>query len=175
MVKRRVLRGQEPIDTWSYMKDKLKGKYVPPYYYKYLLDIWRWITQGNKSVKEYVTIFDEFFTRYIILGRQSDVQLFSQFCVGLRIDIEYELCKCELTDLKKVYALVQDLDALKLGYTFRSQNHQALTFKSTFYQYPHQVYAQTPTNKVETKDKLKVTLKVRTLQGTSTLSPIINC
>ena len=32
VVKRRVPCGQEPIDTWSYMKDKLKGKYVPSNY-----------------------------------------------------------------------------------------------------------------------------------------------
>ena len=38
VVKMRVLCGQEPIDTWSYMKDELKGKYVPLHYYKHLLD-----------------------------------------------------------------------------------------------------------------------------------------
>jgi len=28
----RASRGQESVDTWSYMKDEHKGKYVPPYY-----------------------------------------------------------------------------------------------------------------------------------------------
>jgi len=35
VVKRRVFRGQEPIDAWSYMKDELKG--VPPYFYNIFL------------------------------------------------------------------------------------------------------------------------------------------
>ena len=72
------------------MKDELKGKYVPPYYYG-LLDKWHWITQGNKSIKKYVTKFDEFLTRYNILGIESGVQVFSQFRDGLRVDLEYEL------------------------------------------------------------------------------------
>jgi len=46
------------------MKDELKGKYVPPFYFADLLDKWRQITQGNKSVKEYITKFDEFLTYY---------------------------------------------------------------------------------------------------------------
>jgi len=69
------------------------------------------------------------------------------------MDLQHELCKHGVTKLKRAYALVQDLDALKLDYTFRSQNHQAWIFKSTSYQYPHQVHAQTPTYKIETKDK----------------------
>ena len=83
VVKRRVPCGQEPIDTWSFMKDELKGKYVPPHYYKHLLDSWRKIFQGNKSAKEYVNEFDEFLNRYNLLVKQSDVQIFSQFCAGL--------------------------------------------------------------------------------------------
>ena len=47
----RASRGQEPIDTWSYMKDELKGKYLLPHYCKHLLDKWRKISQGNKSAK----------------------------------------------------------------------------------------------------------------------------
>jgi len=38
VVKKRVLYDQEQIDTWSYMKDELKGKYLPHHYYKHFLD-----------------------------------------------------------------------------------------------------------------------------------------
>ena len=120
VVKKQVLYDQQPIDTWSYMKNKLKGKYVPPHYYKYLLDKWCKISQGNKSAKKYLNGFDEFLNRYNIWGKQSDVQVFSQFCTGLRMDLEQELCKRGVTDLKIAYALIWDLDAPKLGYTFRS-------------------------------------------------------
>jgi len=69
----RASRGQETINTWSYMKDELKGKYVPPHYYKHLPDRWHKIFQGNKSAKKYVNEFDEFLNRYNILGKQSDI------------------------------------------------------------------------------------------------------
>ena len=55
------------------MKDDLKGKYVPPHYYKHLPDRWHKIFQGNKSAKKYVNEFDEFLNRYNILGKQSDI------------------------------------------------------------------------------------------------------
>jgi len=75
------------------MKDKPNDKYVPPYYYNHFLDKWRQIIQGNKSVKEYVIEFDEFLTRYNILDIESDIQVFSQFRVGLRVDKENEFLK----------------------------------------------------------------------------------
>jgi len=96
---------------------------MPPHYYKHLLDRWHKIFQGNKSVKKYVNEFDEFLNRYYILGKQSDVQVFSQFCTGLRIDLEHELCKHGIIEFKGAYALVQDLDVPKLSHIFRSQNH----------------------------------------------------
>jgi len=49
--------------------------------------------------------------------------------------------------------MVQHSDAPNLGYTFRSQNHQVPTFKSTSYQYSHQGNTQTLTYKLDTKDK----------------------
>jgi len=57
------------------MKDELKRKYVPPHYYKYPLDRWCKISQGNKSAKEYANEFEEFLNRYNILGKWSDVQV----------------------------------------------------------------------------------------------------
>ena len=75
------------------MKDELKGKYVLCHFYKHFLERWRKISQGNKSAKEYVNKFDEFLNSYNILGKQSDIQVFSQFCAGLRKDLEHELCK----------------------------------------------------------------------------------
>ena len=87
------------------MKDELKGKYVPSHYYKHLLDRWRKIFQGNKSAKEYVNEFDEFLNHYNIIGKQSDIQVFSHFCARLRINLEHELYKCGVTE--RAYTLVQ--------------------------------------------------------------------
>jgi len=59
------------------MKVKLKEKYVPLYYCDLLFDRCNWISQGNKSAKEYVSEFDEFLNRYNILGIKSDAQVLS--------------------------------------------------------------------------------------------------
>ena len=57
-----------------------------------------------------------------------------------------------ITELKKAYALVQDLDAPKLGYTFRNQDHQTPAFEFTLYQYSHRFNPQTPAYKGKIKD-----------------------
>ena len=73
------------------MKDKLKEKYVPPYYYDRLFDRWHRIFQNDKSVKEYVSEFDQFFNCYNIIGKKSDTQVLSQFWAGLRVNLKDEL------------------------------------------------------------------------------------
>jgi len=64
-----------------------------------------------------------------------------------------------------------------LSLAFRSQNHQGLKFKSTSYQYPHQVHTQKPAYKMNTNDKsTKSSAKGKnTDRDFSTLSPIIKC
>ena len=168
LVKSRKSRRQQPIETWFSMTDELKGKYVPPYYFAKLLDNWRQITQSNKPAKDYVNEFDEFLTRYNIRDMQSDIQIFAQFRAGLRENLVRELWNHGVTNLKRAYVLVQDLDAPKSRYTSRSQDHQAPTVKST---------ARTPTHKVDTKDKgVESNAKdMSTKNDFSKLSPIIKC
>ena len=55
---------------------------------------------------------------------------FLNFFTGRRINLENELCKLGVSDLKRAYALIQDVDIPKLSHAFRNQNHRA--FKSTF-------------------------------------------
>jgi len=57
----RTFRLQQPIEIWDMMKDELKGKHVPPSFSDRLMDKWHQYNQGNKSAKEYVANFDEFF------------------------------------------------------------------------------------------------------------------
>ena len=102
------------------MKDELQTKYVSPSFSTHLMDKCHQYTQGNKSTKEYVTELDEFLTRYNILDIESDTQVFSQFRVGFKVDLENELWNREITELKKAYALIQDLDVAKSSYKYRS-------------------------------------------------------
>ena len=70
---------------------------------------------------------------------QSDMQIFSQFRDGLKVNLENELWNRRIIELKKACAMVLDLDAFKLDYTFRSQDLRTPAFKSTLHQYPHRV------------------------------------
>jgi len=73
---RRAARGRPPIDTWDRMKEELETKYVPPSFSARLMDNWHQLTQGNKSVKEYVEKFDEFFIRCSTLYKEGEAQFF---------------------------------------------------------------------------------------------------
>ena len=58
------------------MKDELKDKYVPPSFSDRLMDKWHQYNQGNKSVKEYVTKFDEFLIRCSTFSKEEQLKLF---------------------------------------------------------------------------------------------------
>ena len=98
----RASRRQEPIETWSAMKDKNRDKYVSASHFDHLLNDWQRFTQGFKSAKDYVTQFDEFLIRCSTLVPKSFPDL------GLV--------------LEKAYAFVQDLDVVRTNHTFKSHN-----------------------------------------------------
>ena len=58
---------------------------------------------------------------------------------------------CGVTELEKAYGLVQDLDAAKSSYTFRSQNQ--MKKKSDSSQYLNRFQPQVSTPKIDTSDK----------------------
>jgi len=68
----RASRAQRPIKTGAAMKDELKGKYVPPFYYACLLNKRHQFSHDNKSTKEYVAKFDEFLIRCSVIGTESE-------------------------------------------------------------------------------------------------------
>ena len=155
------------------MKDRLKEKYVPPYYYDHLLDRWHRIFQGNKSAKKYASEFDEFLNCYNILDKRVTLKS-SQFQTWLGVDLQDELWASGITELKRAYALVQDLNVFKLSHVFRNQDHRVPAFKFTSYQCPHHGNVQTPTYKVHTKNKsVESNAKGKnTERDFSTLSPM---
>jgi len=51
------------------------------------MDEWHQYTQGNKSVKEYVTKFDKFLIKCNTLNNEGQAQIFSRFRAGLRDDL----------------------------------------------------------------------------------------
>jgi len=69
---RRAARGRPQIDTWDKMKEELERNYVPPSFSARLMNNWHQHTQGNKSAKEYVEKFNEFFIRCSTLHTEDE-------------------------------------------------------------------------------------------------------
>ena len=107
------------------MKNKLRDKYVPTSYFDRLLDDWHWFTQDTKSAKDYLAQFDEFLIRCSTFGTKSITQVISQFRAGLREDIQTELLARGVTKLDKAYAIIQELNSIRINHTFTSYDYRA--------------------------------------------------
>ena len=59
-------RGEVPVTTWEEMKFMLREKYFPLSYHLRILDQWSRLTQGTKSVTEYITKFNEVVKRCLV-------------------------------------------------------------------------------------------------------------
>jgi len=88
------------------MKDELKGKHLPPSFSDRLMNKWHQYTQGNKSVKEYVTKFDKFLIRYSTFSKEEQAQIFSRCIVGHKKDLLIKLLVRGVTELEKAYTIV---------------------------------------------------------------------
>jgi len=53
------------------MKEKLKHKYIPPFFSQQLLDKWNKLTQENKSATDYIAEFDEYLNRCSAIELES--------------------------------------------------------------------------------------------------------
>jgi len=106
-------RNVEPITTWQGMKEKLRDKYLPISYQPNLLDQWQTLKQGNQSVSDYITIFDEYLMRCDV-SEAHEVTL-SRFRAGLREDIKRELFLREVTDLDQAYQIALNTEKFQRG------------------------------------------------------------
>ena len=95
------------------MKAKLRGKYLPPSYHQRLLDQWKRLTQGSKSVAEYIEKFDEFMMRCDVV--ESEAVTLSRFRAGLREEIQRELFLREVQDLEHAYQIARDAERFLRG------------------------------------------------------------
>ena len=109
-------RGDVPIVTWRAMKLRLREKYLPMSYHQRLLDQWKRLTQGNKSVAEYIAKFDEFVMRCNV--DESELVTLSRFRARLREEIQKELFMREVHDLEIAYQIARDAERFHRGSVF---------------------------------------------------------
>ena len=75
-------------------------------YHQRLLDQWQRLVQGNRSVAEYITKFDEFVMRCNV--DESESVTLSRFRAGPREEIQRELFMREVNDLEQAYCWPDD-------------------------------------------------------------------
>ena len=101
-------RYEEPVTTWKEMKSMLREKYFPLSYYRRIIDQWSRLTQGTKSVTEYIIKFNEVIRRCLI--DEPEIITISRFRAGLRDDIKCELFRWEIHYLEDAYQIARDFE-----------------------------------------------------------------
>ena len=79
-----------------------------------------WLTQGNKSVTNYIAKFNEYLNQCDAIEFESPEQTLSRFRSGLKKDYCKELIAREITTLEQAYQLVTNLDDSRGSYFHRS-------------------------------------------------------
>ena len=90
------------------MKFMLREKYFPLSYHLRILDQWSRLTQGTKSVTEYITKFNEVVKRCLI--DEPETLTISRFRAGLREDIKCELLQWKIHYLEDAYQIARDFE-----------------------------------------------------------------
>ncbi|MQL98694.1 hypothetical protein Taro_031410 [Colocasia esculenta] len=94
-----------PIESWEDMKVKLREKYLPATYRHRLIDRWQELTQGTRTISEYIADFDEYLLR--CGAREEGAITLSRFRKGLRRVYQHELFRQHVTTIEQAYQVVQ--------------------------------------------------------------------
>ena len=90
------------------MKVKLREKYLPTTYRQRLIDRWQSLTQGDKSVSEYISEFDEYLLRCGV--REESAMTVSRFRRGLQTSFQFELFRRNITTLETAYQVALEME-----------------------------------------------------------------
>jgi len=124
------MRGKPPITDWIKIKQKLQEKYLPQSYRTKLLDQWNNIRQGNKSINEYITQFNDYMIRCAI--RESEAMTLRRFCRGLNDDLRREVVFQSVSTLDQAYTLVKDYKLVIKNQWKNRQDSYSLLIRSQF-------------------------------------------
>ena len=95
-------RRHEPaITSWTEMKSRLRDKFVPACYRPMIIDEWQHLRQGEGTVAEYITRFDDLMIRCNL--DEEPVATLARFRAGLRPEYQRELVLQEISTLEKAY------------------------------------------------------------------------
>jgi hypothetical protein len=124
------MRGKPPITDWIKMKQKLQEKYLPQSYRNKLLGQWNNLRQGNKSINEYITQFNDYMIRCAI--RENEALTLHRFCRGFNDDLRREVVFQGVSTLNQAYTLVKDYKLVAKNQWKNRQDSYSIPIRSQF-------------------------------------------
>jgi len=124
------MRGKPPITDWIKMKQKLQEKYLPRSYRNKLLEQWNSIRQGNKSINEYITQFNDYMIRCAI--RESEAMTLCIFYRRLNDDLRRAVVFQYVSTLDQACTLVKDYKLVTKNQWKNRQDSYSISIRSQF-------------------------------------------
>ena len=134
-------RREATITTWAEMKGRLQEKFVPACYRPMIIDEWQHLQQGDGSVADYITRFDDLMIRCNI--DEEPVAILARFRAGLRLEYQRELVLHKVSTLEKAYRYANNME-LYAAHTQRTNTTWFIVSKAARSQ--QQTIASKPAN-----------------------------
>ena len=96
------------VTTWAEMKGQLREKFVPACYRSMMINEWQRLRQGEGTVSEYISRFDDLMIRCNI--DEEPMATLARFRAGLRSEFQRELVLHEVTSLEKAYRYTLNME-----------------------------------------------------------------
>ena len=112
------------------MKQNLQEKYLPQSNRNKLLDQWNNLRQGNKSINEYITQFNDYMMRCAI--RENEAMTLRRFYKGLKDDFRREVVFQSVSTLDQAYTLVKDYKLVTKNQWKNRQDSYSIPIRSQF-------------------------------------------
>jgi hypothetical protein len=124
------MRDKPLITDWIKMKQNLQEKYLPQSNRNKLLDQWNNLRQGNKSINEYITQFNDYMMRCAI--RENEAMTLHRFYRGLKDDFRREVVFQGVSTLDQAYTLVKDYKLVTKNQWKNRQDSYSIPIRSQF-------------------------------------------
>ena len=101
-------RRETAVTTWAEMKSRLREKFVPACYRPMIIDEWQHLQQGDGTVVDYITRFNDLMIRCNV--DEEPVATLARFRAGLRPEYQRELVLHEVSNLEKAYRYTTNME-----------------------------------------------------------------
>ena len=96
------------VTTWEEMKGHLREKFIPACYRPMIIDEWQHLRQGDGTVADYISRFDDLMIRCNL--DEEPMATLARFRAGLRSEFQRELVLQEVSSLEKAYRYTLNME-----------------------------------------------------------------